>query len=242
MDRMEFQFPEHLTFLRPLRQQQLRHSLHAVNRPFVTLSYAQSLDGSIASEPGRPCALSCRASLEMTHALRTCHQALLVGVETILTDDPRLNVRYVAGDDPRPVILDSRLRFPETARVLEFSRKRPWIFTSYEAPATHQRRLESAGVRLFRVPETEPGRLDLVAVLRCLARHEIGTLMVEGGACVIQAFLHQHLVDYCVLTLAPRFLGGVKALEAPLPVPLVNCRYQRLDADLVVLGRIAAGP
>lgn len=236
---MAYRLPDHLGFLRPLLLQQVCHCLHAVNRPFVTLSYAQSLDGSIAPEPGKPCALSCRTSLEMTHALRACHQALLVGVETVLADDPRLNVRYAEGDDPRPVILDSRLRFPETARVLDASHKRPWVFASHEAPVARQRQLEALGIRLFRVPEERPGRLDLIAVLRCLARHGISTLMVEGGACVIQAFLSRRLVDYCVLTLAPRFLGGVKVLTGQLEIPLINCSYQRLGADLVVLGRIA---
>lgn len=235
-----YPLPDHLKLLRPLLLQQLSHRRYAVNRPFVTLSYAQSLDGSIAPEPGKPCALSCRATLEMTHALRACHQALLVGVETVLADDPRLNVRYVEGEDPRPVILDSRLRFPETARVLDASRKRPWIFASLEAPVARQQRLEALGIRLFRVPEERPGRLDLIAVLRCLARCGIGTLMVEGGGCVIQAFLHRRLVDYCVLTLAPRFLGGVRALAGKAEVPLVNWSYQRLGADLVVLGRVAA--
>ncbi|GAB6067717.1 hypothetical protein JCM13664_10350 [Methylothermus subterraneus] len=234
--------PDRLKFLYPLLLQQASYRRRAVNRPFVTLSYAQSLDGSIAPEPGRACALSGRESLEMTHQLRACHQALLVGVETILTDDPRLNVRYVAGEDPRPVILDSRLRFPETARVLSASRKRPWLFASFTAPEARRRRLEALGIRLFCVPEESPGRLDLIAVLRCLAAEGIGTLMVEGGGCVIQAFLRRRLVDYCVLTLAPRFLGGVRALAEKVEVPLVNCRYRRLGADLVVLGRVGVSP
>lgn len=234
------QLPEQFEFLRPLLLQQLSYCCRAVNRPFVTLSYAQSLDGSIAAEAGRPTRLSCLASLKMTHMLRACHQALLVGVETVLADDPRLNVRYVAGEDPRPVILDSHLRFPETARVLEASPKRPWIFASCKVPVARQRRFEGLGVRLFCVPEESPGRLDLLAVLRCLARHGIRTLMVEGGGCVIQAFLRQRLVDYCVLTVTPRFLGGVRALAEKVEVPLVNLSYQRLGVDLIVLGRVAA--
>ncbi len=231
-----------LGFLRPLLFEQRAFRLRLVNRPFVTLSYAQSLDGSIATEPGKPCALSSSASLAMTHALRACHQALLVGVETILADDPRLNVRYAAGEDPRPVILDSYLRFPETARVLSASRQKPWLFTSCAASKVRAKRLESLGIRLFRVPEGSPGKLDLIAVLRSLVRAGISTLMVEGGGCVIQAFLRQQLVDYCVLTIAPRFLGGVKALSAKIEVTLVNLQYQPLGGDVIVLGRVAYRP
>jgi GTP cyclohydrolase II len=231
-----------LGFLRPLRFEQRAFRRRFVNRPFVTLSYAQSLDGSIATEPGKPCALSSRAALVMTHALRACHQALLVGVETILADDPRLNVRYVAGEDPRPVILDSYLRFPPTARVLSASRQKPWLFTSDAASEVRAKRLQSLGIRLFRVPEEAPGRLDLIAVLRCLARAGIGTLMVEGGGCVIQAFLRRQLVDYCVLTIAPRFVGGVKAIAARMEVLLVNLRYQPLGGDMIVFGRVAYRP
>lgn len=227
-------------FLDPLWLEQRRHLRYAARRPFVTLSYAQSLDGSIAKEPGKACLLSGRASLEMTHWLRARHQALLVGVETILADDPRLNVRHVKGEDPYPLVLDSYLRFPDNARVLFASRKRPWIFTSLKAPHARWRALAALGVRLTCVPEEEPGRLSLIGVLRELAAHGIGTVMVEGGALVIQTFLRQGLADYCVLTLAPRFLGGVRALVGPVGVTLVNCYCQRLGSDWVVLGRVVA--
>lgn len=96
------------------------------DRPFVTLSYAQSLDGSIALGDGRPLALSSPPSLFRTHALRARHDGLLVGVGTILTDDPRLTVRHAAGPNPRPVILDTQLRTPLPARVFA-NPSRPWF-------------------------------------------------------------------------------------------------------------------
>ncbi|MGH9336192.1 MAG: RibD family protein, partial [Vicinamibacteria bacterium] len=88
-------------------------------RPFVTLAYAQSLDGSIAGEGNRPLSLSCERSQKLTHELRACHDAILVGIGTVLADNPRLIVRLVNGEDPRPIVVDSRLRIPRDARLLK---------------------------------------------------------------------------------------------------------------------------
>ena len=91
-------------------------------RPLVTLSYAQSLDGSIADRPGRPLALSGPQAMALTHGLRAAHEAILVGIGTVLADNPRLNVRLVTGPDPQPVVVDSRLRFPPYANLLSNGR------------------------------------------------------------------------------------------------------------------------
>ncbi len=91
-------------------------------RPLVTLSYAQSLDGSIADRPGRPLSLSGSQCMTLTHGLRASHDAILVGIGTVLADNPRLNVRLVTGESPQPVIVDSRLRFPPYANLLRHGR------------------------------------------------------------------------------------------------------------------------
>mmetsp|Transcript_34521 Transcript_34521/g.55844 ORF Transcript_34521/g.55844 Transcript_34521/m.55844 type:complete len:147 (+) Transcript_34521:57-497(+) len=91
------------------------------NRPFVTLTYAQSLDGSISAERGSPLLLSGKESMTMTHALRAAHDAILVGVGTLIADDPSLNVRHVNGTNPRPIILDSSLRMPLNRKLFTSS-------------------------------------------------------------------------------------------------------------------------
>ena len=88
-------------------------------RPSVTLTYAQSLDGSITTQRGKPTAISGKESLLLTHQLRATHDAILVGIGTILADNPRLNVRLAVGPHPQPVILDSQLRFPLDAKLLQ---------------------------------------------------------------------------------------------------------------------------
>ena len=139
-------------------------------RPLVTLTYAQSLDGCISARRGQSTTLSAPQSQRMTHTLRARHDAILVGIGTLLADDPRLNVRLVPGADPQPVILDSYLRTPPGARLLQGQRK-PWIFTGQYAPLAARHALEAAGARLVYLPLEEQGRLPLPGLLSTLARH-----------------------------------------------------------------------
>src|SRR5687768_14040118 len=94
-----------------------KQNFRAVNRPFVTLSYAQSLDGSIAVNSGASLALSGLESTCLTHQLRSLHDGILVGISTVLTDNPQLSVREWDGPSPQPIVLDSHLRMPATARL-----------------------------------------------------------------------------------------------------------------------------
>ena len=94
-------------------------------RPLVTLSYAQSLDGCIAAGPGQRLSLSGPEALMLTHELRAAHAAILVGIGTVLADDPRLTVRLVPGSHPQPVVVDSRLRIPDDCYLLRHGPRRP---------------------------------------------------------------------------------------------------------------------
>jgi 3,4-dihydroxy 2-butanone 4-phosphate synthase/GTP cyclohydrolase II len=209
-------------------------------RPLVTLSYAQSLDGSIAARPGRPFPLSGSQSMALTHSLRAMHDAILVGIGTVLADNPRLNVRLVAGKDPQPVILDSRLRFPPYANLLRNGRA-PWIAASEGADAHRQQALEAAGAKIFRIPSTN-GWLDLNYLLEYFKMMGIDSLMVEGGAQIITSFLSSRLVDQIVLTIAPLLVGGLRVVDNFGQPPLQrfprlrNVSYQRLGEDLVLRG------
>jgi GTP cyclohydrolase II len=209
------------------------------SRPLVTLTYAQSLDGCISARPGQATALSCLQSQRMTHEMRAQHDAILVGIGTLLADDPRLNVRLVTGADPQPVILDSYLRTPLKARLLQGQRK-PWIIASQDAPLAARRPLQACGAQLVFLPPEDKGRLPLPELLRTLAGMGINSLMVEGGAQVISSFLQSRLVDQVVLTIAPRFLSGYHALEGANPVllpRLESWESRRYGDDLVLFGR-----
>jgi riboflavin-specific deaminase-like protein len=210
-------------------------------RPYVTLTYAQSLDGAIAARPGHPLALSCRDSQAMTHALRAEHDAILVGIGTILADNPSLTVRLVRGKNPQPVVLDSRLRFPLYAKLLR-QETLPWILTNIEAESERQEALETLGVKVFRLPSGDNGGIEIKKVLDILGEKGIKSVMVEGGAQIISSFLWYKAVDQIIVTIAPVLVGGLRVLDfhrqpPPKEFPhLVNVEYEKIGEDLIVRG------
>ncbi len=214
--------------------------------PLVTLSYAQSLDGSIAAVRGKPLALSGSASQHMTHRLRSVHDAILVGIGAVLADNPRLTVRLVEGNDPQPVILDSALRFPLEANLLKRIEKLPWIAATETANADRQTALEKAGARVFYFSPDAEGHVPLLPLLQRLAEEGVNSLMVEGGAGVISAFLSAGLVDQVVLTIAPCFVGGLHAvafegkyLPPGLSFPrIIPIHVDKLEENIIIWGRI----
>src|SRR5947209_492732 len=182
-------------------------------RPFITLSYAQSVDGCIAISSGKPLALSGSQSLTLTHELRAAHDAILVGIGAVLADNPRLTVRLVKGKDPQPVVVDSQLRLPLSANLLQSGGAPPWIATTETADIERQKRLEAAGARVLRLPANARGQVDLASLSRRLGELGINRLMVEGGAGIITSFLAERLVDHLVLTVAPLVVGGLPAVS-----------------------------
>jgi GTP cyclohydrolase II len=219
-------------------------------RPLVTLAYAQSLDGSIAARRGNPLTLSGRQSLRLWHTLRAAHDAILVGIGTILSDNPQLNVRLIKGKNPRPVILDSSLRFPMRSNTLN-NNKLPWIFTTENADRERQRLLETRGITVIRVKTTSDRQVDLHELLHQLAHRRVNSLLVEGGARIITSFLSKELVDQFVITITPFIVGGLHGVEKLLCSRLIkkpvidyfpkikNYQHQRLGQDLVVWGSVA---
>lgn len=211
-------------------------------RPLVTISYAQSIDGSIAAHRGARLSLSGRESLRLCHKLRAAHDAILVGIGTILSDDPRLNVRMIKGSDPQPIILDRRLRTPRKAKALR-NKKAPWFITSPRCSTARRRMLERKGARIIPVRSDRRGEIDLASLLDLLGHENISSLMVEGGARVITSFLRSGLVDQFVLTITPFFVGGLHAVERP-PYPANEKSVRMYGAawygkDIVVWGDLS---
>ncbi|HNR12643.1 MAG TPA: dihydrofolate reductase family protein [Thermodesulfobacteriota bacterium] len=218
-----------------------RHNDEA-SLPYVTLSYAQSIDGSIASLPGRPLCISSAESMTFTHRLRAAHDAVLVGIGTVLADDPELTVRLVNGRDPQPVIIDSRLRFPLDARVLaHHPSKSPWIMSADGMNKERERVLRNRGALIYRLPALDSGWIDILTVLKKLRELGIRSIMVEGGRQIISSFIRNRLVDQVIITISPCFIGGLRGLGNIQEnhfsrSQLENVRCEMFGKDLVLCG------
>jgi diaminohydroxyphosphoribosylaminopyrimidine deaminase/5-amino-6-(5-phosphoribosylamino)uracil reductase len=180
-------------------------------RPLVTLKFASSLDGRIATRAGASQWITGEAARARAHLLRASHDAIMVGSGTALADDPALTCR-LPGLEPRSplrVVLDGRLRLGTSSKLAAGAREVPtWLVTSEQAPATRARALERAGVRLLRLAAGPDGRLDLARVLAKLAHEGLSRVLVEGGAELAGALLRARLVDRLVWFQAPLVIGG----------------------------------
>ncbi|HAR91382.1 MAG TPA: GTP cyclohydrolase [Gammaproteobacteria bacterium] len=219
-------------------------SFRQADRPFITLTYAQSWDGSVTNRCGETLNFSGPESTQITHQLRSLHDGILVGIGTILSDDPQLTVREWDGPNPQPVVLDSQLRTPPTARICHHPDKACWILTSSGESDILS---EHASVIPVGDSDSERQEVPLTAAMKLLKERGLNSLMVEGGATVITAFLKAGLVDGLVLTVAPRLLGGYKAIDELLasdsgePLLIKPIHTGQAGSDLVVWGDLQYG-
>jgi diaminohydroxyphosphoribosylaminopyrimidine deaminase/5-amino-6-(5-phosphoribosylamino)uracil reductase len=179
-------------------------------RPWVTMKAAVSLDGRIATRTGHSKWITGEAARHRSLELREEHDAILVGIETVLADDPRLTRRL--GLNPARswtrIILDSQLRTPVEAQVVRSDPDQTLIVHTEAAPTAPRRQLGDAGVQLLEVRTNPEGQVDLDAMLETIARRDIAALLVEGGARVHGSFVDGDLVDEAVVFIAPIIIGG----------------------------------
>jgi diaminohydroxyphosphoribosylaminopyrimidine deaminase/5-amino-6-(5-phosphoribosylamino)uracil reductase len=218
-------------------------------RPFVLAKWASSLDGRLADFAGRSRWITGEAARRRALLLREEYDAVLVGAGTVLTDDPRLT-RRLGMDSGRPhwrIVLDGRLRLAERARVL----RRPRgvvVVTSRPADSAKARRLAARGVELWSLRGSPAGRVPIPELLERLAEHGVTSLMVEGGAETHWSFFSAGAVDRVCAFVAPSLLGGAAARAAvggkgfrlAAAVPLEEVEVERVGADLMITGRVAA--
>jgi diaminohydroxyphosphoribosylaminopyrimidine deaminase/5-amino-6-(5-phosphoribosylamino)uracil reductase len=171
----------------------------------VTLKLATSLDGRIATASGESRWITGDAARQEAHRLRAIHAAVLVGVETVIADDPELTVRLAGyvGAQPTRVVLDSRLRIPPDAKLVAGARRVPTVVISTR---NSNKRLTDAGVRLIQVADSD-GRVDALAAVLALKESGVNSVMIEGGGQVAASFLSRGLVDAVEWFRAPIVLG-----------------------------------
>jgi 3,4-dihydroxy 2-butanone 4-phosphate synthase/GTP cyclohydrolase II len=205
-----------------------------VDRPHVVLKYAQTLDGRIAARSGDAKWISGEPERQVAHAMRAGCDAVLVGANTLLQDDPQLTVRMVPGASPLRVVLDSTLRTPLTAKVLSDDAATV-ILCRPDADAGRRRALASTGVTVREVaPGPEGLRVD--DVLRVLLDLGVSSLLVEGGGRVITSMLRAGAVDRIVVSLSPTIIGaGIEAV-GPLGVDRVADGIRLVNRSVFLAG------
>ncbi len=181
--------------------------------PLVTVKWAMSLDGRIATRTGSSRWITGPQAREEAHRLRDIHDAVLVGIGTVLRDDPALTCRIPGGRDPLRVVVDSRLRMPDHARMLREGSSPVVVATTHRARPEDVDRLRQAGAEVWVCGE-EDGRVDLLDLFRRLAQRGVLSVLVEGGSTLNAAVLEAGLVDRIVAFIAPVLIGGH---EAPGP-------------------------
>ncbi len=183
--------------------------------PFVIAKWAMSLDGKIAATSGDSRWVSGSETREWSHRLRTQIDAIMVGVRTVLVDDPQLTARPGSVDSDRQplrIVADSRGRIPVTARVLD-GRGRALLATTAASSAVWRKQMTEAGAEVLVLPDRE-GRVDLTALLSLLGERQTLSLLVEGGGELLGSFFDRALVDKVHAVVAPLIIGGKDAPAA----------------------------
>lgn len=190
-------------------------------RPFVQLKMAVSADGYVAAAGGARTQISGPAATAQLHLMRAMADAIMVGIGTVLADDPMLTCR-LPGMEPRSpvrVIVDSRLRLPLSSRIVATAREVPtWIISTVGAPPDAERALRRAGCEVMLVSRRDDGTVDMGAALRLLAARGITRVMSEGGPILARSLIAAGLADEILVARSPDRLGaGVPGFIEPMP-------------------------
>lgn len=212
-------------------------------RPFVTLKWAMSLDGKISARRDVRTMISGEQSLLYDHELRNVHDAVLVGIGTVLADDPQLTCRIPGGRDPLRLVLDSRLRTPRHAKLLHLDSPAPTLIVASER-ASHGRvaTLRAAGAEVLLLPGERPSLRDL---MEALAHRGVLSVLIEGGGTVNAAALAEGVVHKVIAIVGPGLIGGADAptaVDGPGPLDssgllrLAGVSVRQMGDDVVIAG------
>ena len=183
-------------------------------RPFVVAKAAVSLDGRLATRLRESQWITGEVAREYAHQLRAASDAVMVGVGTVLDDDPRLTARHGDGQGPRfRVVLDSKLRIPAGARLFDEAQGKVLVLTTEAAPEAQEHQLGEAGAEVIRLEADDAGRVAWPDALAALAEREAMSLLIEGGSGLLTSAFEADIIDKLFLIYAPLLIGGSSALS-----------------------------
>ena len=209
--------------------------------PYITIKFAQTLDGRIAARNGSSKWISAAKSRKFAHRLRAENDAILIGAKTVLKDNPSLTTRLVKGKNPTRIIIDGRLRIPLNARVVKKTKNiKTIIVTTSKAAKGKLKSLKKRGIEFIILPAAKSGDIDLKKIIRILYKKGIRKILVEGGSQIITSFLKAGLVDRIVAVVSPKISGKgietvgdlkIRNIKGALKLRLKNIR--RLGEDII---------
>jgi len=214
--------------------------------PFITVKVAESLDGKIATKRGDSQWITSDKSRSYAHRLRSEYDAIMVGVNTVLRDNPLLEA-WFSKRHPAKIIVDSRLSTPEKARI--FSRRTPVIISTLPTKPgeeTENRKLLAQKAKILEVKEKE-GQVNLKDMLKKIARLEISNILVEGGGTLIGSLFDEGLVDKVLFFISPKIIGGKEAIGAVMgkgvtrierAIKLKDISFRRMGEDFLIEGYV----
>lgn len=214
-------------------------------RPFIALKSALTLDGKTATKTGSSKWITGEETRHYAHKLRHKYDAILVGIGTVLADDPQLTTRISGLKNPLRIIIDSTLKIPENAQILDTKSSQTIIFTGNLGNGCSKAgRLIEKGVEVIQCPG-EDGKVDIFDLVRVLYDKGVSSVLVEGGAGVNGAFFDRHLVDKLYLFyapklagshLAPGMIGGVGISDMKDAVYIEDLSVESIGKDLLITG------
>ena len=184
--------------------------------PFIIMKVAQSIDGCIATEKGESKWITCEESRRRTHILRSEVDAILVGIDTVLIDNPLLNIRYIdSNSNPAIIILDSNLRIPLDANLVQYAKERKIIIVYINDNPEKEYLLKKFNVILIKAIKNKNNCIDIKdAIKKITIEYKFISILVEGGAKIFSSFINENLVDELNIFIAPMIIGnGKKAFE-----------------------------
>lgn len=218
--------------------------------PFVLMKYAMSIDGKIATETGDSKWISSEESREHAHHLRGYLSGIMVGIGTVLKDDPKLTCRVPGYNNPTRIVLDSELRIPLDANVLMNQDEAVTLVLTTEHASTSMRNeIEKMGVEIITVPEYG-GKVDLKKALEILGEKGIDSILLEGGGTLNASALQSKIVDKVNIYIAPKIIGGEGAISPVMgqgvdkmqdAYKLKDMKVTQLNEDIFVEGYIQEG-
>ena len=179
------------------------------NKPFVTYKSAMSLDGKIATTAGESQWITSEEARRDAHKLRHEYTGIMVGIGTVLADDPLLNCRIEGGRQPMRIVVDSHLRIPEDSKLVQTAENYPLIVATTEKGSKEKKeQLKTQGVHIWDMPSDEYGRVDLSSLMQRLGESGIDSIVLEGGGTLAEQAISKGIVDKIIMYIAPLLIGG----------------------------------